>query len=82
MPGVMKTPIQQLIDRLEEIYQANPMEPEYRAGIGDAILQARLLLPVEAGHIKEAWRSGGENIITQTGSEYYRNIYGEETLFL
>lgn len=71
----MKTPLQELIKRLDDLYAANPMEPEYREGLADAINQARLLLPIERSHFKSAWRDGGESILNQTAEEYLRETY-------
>lgn len=71
----MKTPIEQIIDRLEELYEANPLDRDYRAGLAEAIGIARNHLPIERSHIKAAWRAGGEEIITQTATDYFRNLY-------
>ena len=71
----MRTPLQELITRLEDLYDANPMEPEYREGIADAILQARLLLPIERSHLKASWRDGGQSILNQTAEEYLKEVY-------
>lgn len=71
----MKTPLQELIERLDDLYAANPMELEYREGLADAINQARLLLPIERAHFKAAWRDGGESILNQTAEEYLRETY-------
>lgn len=74
--GNMKTPLQELIERLSDLYDANPMEPDYQAGLSDAINQARLLLPIERSHLKAAWRDGGESILNQTAEEYLIDAYG------
>lgn len=71
----MKTPLEELITRLDELYDANPMEPEYREGIADAINLARLLLPLERSHLKASWRDGGESILNQTAEQYLRDTY-------
>lgn len=71
----MRTPLQELISRLEDLYDANPMEPEYREGLAEAIGQARLLLPIERSHFKAAWRDGGEGILNQTAEEYLKETY-------
>lgn len=74
----MKTPLTELILRLGEMYDMNPMEPEYREGVADAILQARKLLPLERSHLKHAWRDGSEGILNQTAEGYLRETYGDE----
>jgi len=71
----MKTPLQELITRLDDLYDANPMEPEYREGLAEAINQARLLLPIERSHFKAAWRDGGQSILNQTAEEYLKEVY-------
>jgi len=74
----MKTPIQQLIDRLEILYDCNPMELEYREGLADAIAEARLMLPFEKSHIKHAWQDGSEGILTQSATEYFNDVYNQK----
>lgn len=74
----MKTPIEQLIARLEELYEANPLDRDYRSGLAEAIGVAKSHLAIERSHIKAAWRSGGEEIITQTATDYFRNLYESE----
>lgn len=74
----MKTPIQQLILRLEEAYEANPTQREYREGLAEAIGLARALLPVEQAHIKAAWRDGAGGILHQTGAGYLNSTYLKE----
>ena len=71
----MKTPIQQLILRLEEAYEANPTQREYREGLAEAISNARSLLPIEQAHIKAAWRDGADGILHQTAEGYFRSVY-------
>jgi len=73
----MKTPMQQLIDRLEVLYDCNPMEPDYREGLADAITEARLMLPFEKSHIKHAWQDGAEGILTQSATEYFNEVYNQ-----
>lgn len=73
----MKTPIQQLIDVLQEAYDLNPMEPDFREGIAEAIGYARARLPLERSHIKAAWQDGAEGILNQTAEGYLRETYGE-----
>ena len=75
----MKTPIQQLILRLEEAYEANPTQREYREGLAEAIGLARALLPVEEAHLLASWRDGAEGIAHQTARNYFRTLYLEET---
>jgi len=71
----MRTPLQELIVRLEEIRDVNPMDPDYQAGIADSIAQARLLLPIERSHLKAAWRDGGQSILNQTAEQYLSETY-------
>lgn len=71
----MKTPIQQLILRLEEAYEANPTQREYREGLAEAISNARSLLPIEQAHMKAAWRDGAHGILHQTAEGYFRSVY-------
>jgi len=71
----MKTPIQQLILRLEEAYEANPTQREYREGLAEAISNARSLLPIEQAHMKAAWRDGADGILHQTAEGYFRSVY-------
>lgn len=73
----MKTPLQQLIDHLEAMYQMNPMEPDYREGIADAITGAKMMLPVEKSHIKHAWQDGSEGILTQSATAYFNEVYNQ-----
>jgi len=73
----MKTPMQQLIDRLETLYDLNPMEVEYRAGLADAITEAKLMLPFEKSHIKHAWQDGSEGILTQSATAYFNEVYNQ-----
>ena len=75
----MKTPIQQLIDRLETLYDLNPMEVEYRAGLADAITEAKLMLPFEKSHIKHAWLDGREGILTQSATSYFNEVYNQNS---
>jgi hypothetical protein len=74
----MKTPMQQLIDRLESLYDLNPMEQEYREGLADAIVEAKLMLPFEKSHIKHAWQEGSEGILTQSATEYFNDVYNQK----
>lgn len=71
----MKTALAQLIERLEEAYDLNPMEPDYREGLAEAIGWARNLLPVERADIKHAWRDGASGILNQTAEQYLRETY-------
>lgn len=71
----MTTPLNQLIDRLETLYDLNLMEPDYREGIADAIAEARLLLPIEKSHILNAWQDGAEGITNQSATVYFNSIY-------
>lgn len=73
----MKTPLQQLIERLQEAYDLNPMEPDFREGLAEAVGYARNLLPVERAHVKHAWQDGAEGILNQTAEGYLRETYGE-----
>lgn len=74
----MKTPLQQLIDRLSTLYDLNLLEPEYRSGLVDAIAEAKLLLPIEKSHILHAWQDGAEGIINQSPNSYFKQIYNLE----
>jgi hypothetical protein len=74
----MKTPIQQLIDRLELLYDLNPTELDYREGLAAAVTEAKLMLPFEKMHIKHAWTDGGESILTQTATAYFNNTYQQQ----
>lgn len=65
----------QLIDRLREAYEANPMYPEYREGLAEALSLAMTLVAVERAHLKAAWRDGAEGIINQTSEQYFREAY-------
>lgn len=76
----MKTPMQMLLDRLEELYDINMLEPEYREGLADAMSVAKTLLPIETSHIKAAWRDADAGIEHQTATDYYRSTYGREDL--
>lgn len=71
----MKTPLEELILRLGDLYDANPMEPDYREGLAEAINQARILLPIERSHLKAAWQDGSEGLLTQSPGEYIREVY-------
>lgn len=71
----MKTALEQLIERLQEAYDMNPMEPDFREGIAEAIGLAKNLLPVERANIKHAWQDGAEGILNQTAEGYLREIY-------
>lgn len=73
----MKTPIQQLIERLNVLYDLNLLEQEYREGLADAIAEARLLLPFERVHIKHAWRDGADGVLSQTATGYFNEVYGK-----
>lgn len=72
----MRTPLQQLLDRLNEAYESNPTHPEYREGLAEAIGLVRALLPVEEAHLKAAWRDGSEGVINQSAAQYLRETYG------
>lgn len=76
----MKTPMQMLLARLEELYDLNMLEPEYREGIADAIAVAKTLTGIETSHIKAAWRDAATGIEHQTATDYYRSTYGREDL--
>ena len=76
----MKTPMQMLLARLEELYDLNMLEPEYREGIADAIVVAKTLKGIETSHIKAAWRDAAIGIEHQTATDYYRSTYGLEDL--
>lgn len=71
----MKTPLQQLIEVLQEAYDLNPMEPEFREGLAEAIGYARARLPLERSHIKVAWQDGASGILNQTAEQYLRETY-------
>ena len=74
----MKTPIEQLIDSLEAMYDMNPMEPDYRTGLADAITGAKMMLPIEKSHIKHAWLDGREGILTQSATSYFNEVYNNK----
>lgn len=71
----MKTPMHQLIERLREAYETNPMYPEYREGLAEALSLATGLLAVERAHLKAAWRDGSEGILNQSAESYLRDTY-------
>lgn len=71
----MRTPLAQLIERLDAVYEANPMHQEYREGLAEAISNARSLLPIEQAHMKAAWRDGADGILHQTAEGYFRSVY-------
>lgn len=67
--------MQQLIDLLQEAYDSNPTERDYRQGLAEAIGLARSLKAAERSHIKQAFREGSDGIIDQTGEDYLRRVY-------
>ena len=69
------TPLQQLVVRLEEAYDLNPMEPDYREGLAEALSMARGLLSQEQQHIVSAWYDGSGGILNQSGEQYFRDTY-------
>ena len=72
----MKTPMEQLIVVLKEAYDSNPMYPEYREGLAEAIGLAKGYVELERGHLREAWRDGANGIVNQTAEQYLREVYG------
>lgn len=75
--AVMKTPMQELIRRLDDLYDRNPERGDYRAGLFEALTEARRSLQGEADHIKNAWREGQSGVRHQTATEYYLETYGK-----
>lgn len=74
----MRTPLTELIARLNALYDMNPMEPEYREGLADAIAEARLLLPIEQSHLRGAWNDGNGGILNQSATEYLNEVYDQK----
>lgn len=70
--------MQELIARLDDLYDQNPTQQEYRAGLAEAISEARRMLKLESEHIKTAWRDGQSGIKNQTGTDYYLETYGKQ----
>ena len=70
--------MQELIGRLDDLYDQNPTQREYRAGLAEAISEARKLVKPESEHIKSAWRDGQSGIKNQTATEYYLETYGKQ----
>lgn len=74
----LKTPVHQLIERLQELHSANAQYPEYQEGISEALSAAVSMLATERSHIKQAWREGAEGILVQTAEQYFRETYNQK----